>query len=127
MTDESSAIKIPVRRLLEHCDPYRNSPWGIKIRKSQVKCAVEKNRLNPEPYEGMWTSRHHAERIAFFVKNGWKDPIELDVGIPFLGYHADWMVYDGNHRFSAAIFMNKRFILANLSGDVDYAEELFFK
>jgi hypothetical protein len=39
--------------------------------------------------------RYHAKRIAYFVVNGWTDPIILN---------ADGSMKDGLHRFKAAIF-----------------------
>jgi hypothetical protein len=54
-----------------------------------------------------------------------KDAIEIDVGIPSMGCHIDWMVTDGNHRLAAAIYRRDEFIVAIVGGDLDYATELF--
>jgi hypothetical protein len=67
----------------------------------------------------------HAARIAFLVKNEACDPIDVDVGCPSLGFQIGWMVQDGNHRLAAAIYAGRPYILANVSGQMDYAKRLF--
>jgi hypothetical protein len=52
-------------------------------------------------------------------------PIEIDVGVPSLGCNIDWPIYDGNHRLGAAIYRNDEYIPVEISGDIDYAMNLF--
>lgn len=66
----------------------------------------------------------HIKKIAWFVKNGWKEPIWIDVGVPFMGCYVNHIVDDGNHRFSAAIFRGDKEIKAEMSGSIDYMKEL---
>ncbi len=66
----------------------------------------------------------HARRIANLIKNGWSQAIDLDVGIPSLRFHP-FVVTDGMHRLCAAIITGETVIKAEVSGDIDYAFELF--
>jgi hypothetical protein len=66
----------------------------------------------------------HARRIAWLMKNGWEEPIQLDVGIPSLGYYPH-ILTDGHHRLCAAILTGEHWIKAQVSGAIDYAFELF--
>lgn len=43
------------------------------------------------------TRAMHAARVAWFVKHGWDEPIEVNPG-------AFWPVVDGNHRLAAALY-----------------------
>lgn len=77
------------------------------------------------PDEGDCTTRaEHAGRIAWFIVNGWRDPIEVDVGIPSMGYVPEWPIQDGNHRLAAAILLKCRTIDIRFSGSLDFAEEI---
>jgi len=66
----------------------------------------------------------HARRIAWLIKNGWEDSIDLDVGIPSMGYYP-YIVIDGHHRLCAAIMTGEAVIKAQVSGSLDYAFALF--
>ena len=67
----------------------------------------------------------HAGRIAYLVLYPASDAIEVDVGVPCLGYIPKWMLTDGNHRMAAAIFSGKDWISATVAGQLDYAKRLF--
>lgn len=45
----------------------------------------------------------HVGRIAWFVVNGWRDPIQVDL-------NARWPVIDGNHRLVAAVLREDTFV-----------------
>lgn len=66
----------------------------------------------------------HAQRVAYLVQYGWDDPIEIDVGIPSLGY-VPYPLIDGHHRTCAAIIRGDKEIKAEVAGAVDYAKQLF--
>jgi hypothetical protein len=66
----------------------------------------------------------HAQRVAYLVQYGWNDPIELDVGIPSLGF-VPYPLIDGHHRTCAAIIRGDKEIKAEVAGAVDYAKQLF--
>lgn len=61
-------------------------------------------------------------RTAWFVVNGWHDPIEVDVGIPAFSCPAQ--MDDGRHRLAAAWYRDDEFILANCGGDCALIKEL---
>lgn len=100
------ARRVSIEKLLSCTgSPYDIPLWrGLRdpIDFDEVRQAIEDNQLNSPVDNGasgsgtlprMW----HIGRIAWFVVNGWEEPIELD---PL----ALWPVMDGNHRFAAAIF-----------------------
>lgn len=67
----------------------------------------------------------HIGRVRYLARCGWHDPIELDVGVPCLGYPGpSWPVTDGNHRLCAATLRSDEFITADVAGQVDHAAEL---
>lgn len=124
-------VRIPVETIRRLCDPFRSFVWGdFLVTRGMVLDAIGQNRFQANP-TSEWTKkqaksgRSHAERIAYFAYNGWDEAIQVDVGIPGLCCHVDWPIQDGNHRFAAAIFRGDRHIMAYVSGDIDYAFELF--
>lgn len=132
------SMLIPVKNLRSICDPFSQSPWwGYSISHTLIQYCIDNNLLLPEPYDeanlyhytkrGKWGEANgHVARVAYFVKNyeNFKEPISIDVGVPCLGCHVDWIILDGNHRFAAALFMGLDYIEAEVSGQVDYAEEI---
>lgn len=126
-------VELPVRWLKQHCNPLATPPWvsltflPIKspesfIRRHEIKTRLANPLYTPKVPQ---TRIEHLERIAYLVKHRWKDAIEIDVGVPALGCHVDWMVQDGNHRLAAAIYRYDEYIVAGLSGDLNYAKDLF--
>lgn len=113
-------VLIPLRRIVHHCNPYANSPWGVKVQRSDVRKAIREQRFVSHLDTG-----DHAGRIAFLVENPSSDAIEVDVGVPSLGYHSPWMVTDGNHRLAAAIFRGDLSIEASVAGELAYARRRF--
>lgn len=113
--------------LKSHNNPFKSNVWDIRkpITKWEVLKELRAGRsLPPESPKSdnmlpnrMW----HIRRVAWFVENGKNMELELDVGVPSLGYEPDWMISDGNHRFAAAIIRGDKTIEAELEGDIDYA------
>jgi hypothetical protein len=73
---------------------------------------------------GVQSATWHARRIAWLMKNGWDAPIDIDVGIPSMGYYP-YILVDGHHRLCAAIMTGEAVIKAQVSGAIDYAFDLF--
>ena len=114
-------VQIEVVLIQKHSDPFRDHPWGVMVTKKQVEKALRSGQLVPQP-----TDTNHAGRIAYLVENEAQDAIELDVGIPSMGYPGPAnMTIDGNHRLAAAIYKNKKTILSSVSGSLNHAKELF--
>lgn len=66
----------------------------------------------------------HIQKIAWFVKHGFDDPITLEVGCQGLGVMSGHLVEDGNHRFAAAIMRKDAIIRAKVGGGLSDAQEL---
>ena len=115
-------VRFSVKKLAEKNDPFGVCVWeGIEspITRKEVENAISEGRLLSDVYLCMpWRRERHAERIAWFVVNGFKDPIEVDVGVPELNCHPGWVIFDGNHRFAAAVFRNDEGIDVLPSGSV---------
>ena len=114
-------VLIPVKKLKEQCDPFKDLVWGCdSISRNDIKDAIKEKSFvsNHKFNDNEWDE--NVGRIAYFVVNGWSDAIEIDVGIPSMQCHVNWIITDGNHRFAAAIYRK-----AAVSGCLEYAKELF--
>lgn len=114
-------------------NPFDNTVWlGLEnpITVREVQHAINTDTLAAYPLcfvqnDNISKGRsYHIQRVGYLVKYGWSDAIVIDVGIPSLGRHVDWIVIDGNHRLAAAIFRNDNYITASISGEISYAEHL---
>jgi hypothetical protein len=126
---------IPLAALDAFRSPFENDVWrcGL-VSMSMVAQALKEDlvydyaqwqvAINESPNQQP-SAQQHAARIAYLVKNGWDDPIDIDVGVPSLGAVGHWPYTDGNHRICAAILRGDTHIRADISGDVDYAEHIF--
>ena len=126
------AVSLSVESVRALGDPYApRSPWGCRpITHSEVLAAVKDGRFCRKQHRVDWNSKgltrkEHIERIAFFVVHGSADPISIDVGVPALGCHVAHPLQDGHHRLAAAILRGDKYINAEVSGQLDYAAELF--
>ncbi len=78
-----------------------------------------------EPVPGHCGALEHVGRIRYLARHGWSDPIELDVGVPCLGYDGpQWPVTDGNHRLWAAALRGDVSITVDVAGQADHAAML---
>jgi hypothetical protein len=123
---------IPVAKILEQIDdPFGRWDVFSPVTQEMVMEAVLNGSFTQaiESYShgkerrvqsAMW----HARRIAWFMKNGWDAPIDIDVGIPSMGYYP-YILVDGHHRLCAAIMTGEAVIKAQVSGAIDYAFDLF--
>lgn len=123
---------IPIARILDQIDdPFER--WDIfkPVKPEMVMKAVMDGSyaLGTESYShgkgsGVQTATWHARSIAWLMKNGWEEPIDIDVGIPSMGYYP-YILTDGHHRLCAAIMTGESLIKAQVSGSLDYAFQLF--
>lgn len=67
---------------------------------------------------------NHIKKIAYFVENEPKEPLQLDVGLPDMGCYVDYILQDGNHRFAGSIIKQREFINCSISGSENYIKEL---
>lgn len=74
------------------------------------------------------TTEYNYARIAYFINNGWEDPIYLKFGTIENDYWPNWVVIDGNHRYCAAIFLNMKKIfgiIKDLENGFDYHKFIY--
>ncbi|MEJ6002523.1 hypothetical protein [Paucibacter soli] len=125
---------VPVRRLARHCNPF-DPVWDTpdlrrhRITLAQVRKCIELRQFEPTPFNPAsdcptWRLSRHARRVAYLAVHGWGDPIHIDVGVPAMCCHVDWLVEDGNHRLAAAIVRNDEHIASIISGSHDYCREI---
>lgn len=103
--------------------------WDCKVTREMVDAHTKNGTERTEPWNEYGNAEMHAARIAYFVKHGFTDHIELDFGVPQLGYHPKWICTDGNHRLAAAIIRDDATVNAIVSGSLsalDYLERETF-
>jgi hypothetical protein len=128
--DVEGIICLDVILLRDYCDPFSNNLWldmESPITKEEIDFCLDHNILiepddNDEPMT-VYTRDQHAGKIAYFVKEGIRDPISIDIGIPSLSVPC-WFIVDGNHRYAAAIIREEPKIKAAWSGDLDFLQSL---
>lgn len=84
------------------------------IKNEEIMEAINNNYLETEISQAEWEREKHIARIAWFVMNGWNDPITLNFDMVCM-----WPIIDGNHRFIAAKFKKQKSILANATGSLE--------
>jgi hypothetical protein len=125
----------------QYCDPYQGcwpdlaKPISVKEVEQCLRAGAEKEHA---PFRD-WFANHrddaavnrqmHVEKIAWFARYGFQQPLEVDVGIPSMGCYVDWFVQDGNHRLAAAIFRQEHlgenpWLPLSVGGSVNYAKDL---
>lgn len=123
-------VFLSVRMLESRCSPFTTIVWDTDrpVLPEDVRESLE-NQTLISPEEAAATpnaaqSLHqHAARIAWLVTNNWSEPIEVDVGVPSLGYEPAWPVTDGNHRLAAAIYREDVAIAADCAGETEVIEK----
>ena len=125
-------LKVSVPKLREMADPFICDVWscGSVLTKEDVANSIHSRRYKVAPYPGQgqglepWSLQDHADRVAYLVVFGWCEPIQVDVGVPYLGVMPQWPVSDGNHRLAAAIFAGLQTIDAEVSGDCELISQI---
>ena len=118
--------RVQLHRVLRLCDPRATWPWACPA-PSQAELqhlwgtAAEVD----APVAGDGTAEAHVGRIRYLARCGWEDAIELDVGVPCLGYAGPhWPLTDGNHRLWAAVLREDETVEVDVAGQVDHAARL---
>ncbi len=126
--------------LLRYCNPFEQC-WAdlpTPLTFEDVQQALQRKRLTlGEPYdlpEAAVLSETeartlHARKVAWFVRHGFQEPLELDVGVPEWHCYVTHFIQDGNHRFAAAVYRHRTmgedpWLPLLVSGSVDYMKEL---
>lgn len=121
-TPKVRGILLPIAKLRKLCDPLKDTPWvclpfGRREIAESLKVGLFESRPVADYTINCWP---HVNRIAYFVRNGWSDPIEISVGVLAMGAYVEWPVVDGNHRLAAAIYRGDKTILATLDGSLEF-------
>lgn len=121
--------QVAIQHVLKLVNPIETPPWrcGKYLTLRMVDKAVRAKNYIARPLldKEQGSALAHAKRIAFLIDHHWSDSIEVDVGIPVMGYTPKWPVLDGNHRFYAALVRKDTHISVTISGSLQYASELF--
>lgn len=117
---------VPLLSVLAICDPTKSWPWRCPAPSDEaLRQLLAHAPLVADPVEGDATAEQHIGRIRYLANHGWWDPIEIDVGVPCLGYPGpSWPVTDGNHRLWAATIRGDHLVEVDISGQVDHAARL---
>lgn len=117
---------VPLDRVLALANPLKSWPWCCERPSDAVlQELLTSAPLEPRPVDTDHEAVRHVGRIRYLALHGWKDAIEVDVGIPVLNYAGpDWPVTDGNHRLAAAAVRGDETILVDIAGQVDHAATL---
>jgi hypothetical protein len=101
----------------EALEPPRSTSFQAALQMSDDEQTLARNR------------QAHARKVAWFVKNGFQQPLGIDVGVPSLRCHVQHIVQDGNHRLAAAIYRAKTLkedpvLPLIIDGSVEHARKL---
>jgi hypothetical protein len=118
---------VKVATLAKYQNPFRQTTWAGLTR------PVDRRRVEfcyaNDKFIRRWECRpktedEHAQRIAHFVKRGWRSAICATILPARDGGHTQQPVWDGLHRLAAAIYKKQTWILVNITGDLELAEEV---
>lgn len=127
--------------LAQYCNPFKGC-WIELQEPLSVSEVVRELESGTEELQAPFTSwtqrdhlprklvrRQHARKVAWFARNGFQKPLQVDVGVPSLGCYPKWLVEDGNHRLAAALVRTHLlgedpWLPLAVSGSVQRAREL---
>lgn len=139
--DGGCVTRVKASTLARYCDPFEGC-WvelDEPLRLPDVDAALELGpplKLAPpfrfrswDPPSQEVLRARHAQKIAWFVLNGFSKPLEIDVGVPSLGVYSSYLVQDGNHRLAASLYRLRRWnedawLPVCVGGSLSYAVEL---
>ena len=132
---DETATMLSVQKLLELWNPFVDEPkWpecSRPVSEANILKAIAQNNIESTGYVGIldkgpkedWDCARHESRIAFLVVHGWEDAIYVEAEREGEG---EWPVWDGHHRFVAAVIRGDLGIKAETSGYLDIIENLLF-
>lgn len=120
------ATSVQLHHVLRLCDPRATWPWTCPAPSERtLRQLLTSVAEVGEPVPGDGLAEAHVGRMLNLARHGWEDPIELDVGVPSLGYAGPrWPLTDGNHRLWAAALRGDEVIEVDVAGQVDHAATL---
>ncbi len=136
-TKDDLVVLVATSTLVPHCNPFEGCWPELKkpLTFQDVQQALDTLADEPYPQQAVEAGsqsqmrQQHARKVAWLVKHGFTEPLQVDVGVPSLGCVVSWLVQDGNHRLAAAVFRRETLnedpmLPVAISGSVDYAIEL---
>lgn len=119
MATDDLIVELDPAKVQEIYNPFESLVWDIHkpVTKEEIETLVQKGDV-AAPEVAPMSRLMHMRKIAWFVVNGWRYPIDVDIGIPSMGYRPSWGITDGNHRFVAALVRGDQAISASFSGQV---------
>lgn len=129
MTERSDLTLLSIKKFGEHFLWHEALIWGVErpVTIVEIEAAMASRTFESTEFSSDsedWSRERHIARCAHLAVHGWEDPIEVDVGIPALGFYVGWPIQDGNHRFLAAVARGDRTILASCAGQVSFIRRL---
>lgn len=131
--DPYSKVKVSIKLLLNFVDPF--NAWNElekPISIDEVLSAIEngKAELSDTPLvlypsketNTLFAREQHINKIAYFVINKAKKPIEIEID-----YFDEVSIFDGNHRLCAEIIKKETHVLSNIGGFVDSFNDLLIE
>ena len=125
-------IKVSVAKVARRWNPFQESLWprlDRPITREEIDACPDEEELPKidKVREGLWdlsSRENHIRRVAWLARH-WSNayPIGIDVGVDMPG-HQEFYVLDGNHRLAAAIYLKRKWIPANVDGDVKWIEAI---
>ena len=122
-------MKLNLQKFFEWYDgnPLITNPWmaDTPITLGEISNAIlAKDFQEHSDYLQVEFNRnYHIKRIAYMVVNRQSMPIDVDFGIPSLGYYPNEPIYDGWHRIMAALYLHQPYIECDYSGEDSFAKE----
>lgn len=131
---------IPLDAVLRHLDPVEKPLWdcGPSLTERMVFDAYRDQRFEPSPAPAdvSPSAEFIARRIAYFMHEGWTEPIDLRLfeHWPPTGgrryssdeYGFEVVVPDGRCRLYAAVLMGHEFLYVRITGDVELERKVFW-
>lgn len=112
-------IQSPIENLPWNCDEFTPNDVRVAYRKKQFQ-------ITHGTLDDKSSREWNIQRIAYFIKRMPSEPIQVDVGIPSIGFYPNDVVSDGWHRIYAAILRRDKYINASVAGEVSVINKLKF-
>lgn len=136
---DGSVCHRPVSAVLAHVDPFRGN-WddtltALTLDEIAVCLAARQEHLHPPRTRGRvpctdadyaLRRREHIQKIAWYVRHGFTQALELDVGTASNGFDASNALKDGYRRLASAVYRYRCHgknvaVPLRIAGDVNYA------
>lgn len=113
-----AAMNVPVKNLVRDVDVFEDGKefFGWQVSREAVADALAQGKASI-------AGEDHAAKVAYLVKNGWHDPICINLGCDDVE-PPKWPVFNGNHRVAAALFMGKSTVFALVKGSGERMDTL---